>query len=135
MASITFLRGGNIAGTSYGAGDTATPSLAVASLLVAEGGAKWTAAAAVRALPDVPDRVVLLGDVTALTGDAPIGLNGYLVKGIPAGRMFEVKLAAENRARRYLVITKNGETPDADTIIEPPDFDASDCNKLLLLIN
>lgn len=36
--------------------------------------------------------------------------------------------------RRYRVITKNGETPDADSIIEPPDFDAADNNKLLLRV-
>lgn len=134
MAGITFLRGGNIAGTSYAKDDTATPSFAVASQLVAAGAAKWTNAAITRALPDVPDRTVVIGDVTALTGDAPSGLNGYLVAGIPAGRMFEIVLSGETRPRRYIVITKNGETPDADSIIEPPDFDATGNNKLLLLV-
>jgi hypothetical protein len=135
MASITFLRGASIAGTSYATGDTAAPSLGLALKLLGDGVARWSAAATVRPLPDLPDRVAVLGDVTALTGDAPAGLNGYLVAGIPAGRMFEVKLTAENRQRRYLVIPKDGETADGDAIIEPPDFDATDNNKYLLLIN
>jgi hypothetical protein len=134
MAGITFLRGVSIASVSYAVGSTATPSFAIASQLVGEGAARWTNAACTRPLPNVCDRVSVLGDVTALTGDAPIGLNGYLVAGIPAGRMFEVKLAAENAPRRYMVITKSGETPDADGIIEPPDFDATGNNKLLLQI-
>jgi hypothetical protein len=134
MASITFLRGASIDGTSYATADTASTTLAIAARLIGDGAARWTNAATVRALPDAPDRVVCLGDVTALTGDAPAGLNGYLVRGIPAGRMFDVKLSAETGARRYAVIAKNGETPDADSIIEPPDFDADDNNKLLLRI-
>lgn len=134
MSSITFLRGASIAGTSYATGDTATPSLAIAAKLIGDGAARWTAAATVRALPDVPDRVVALTEVTALTGDAPAGLNGYLIRGLPVGRMFDVKLSAETGSRRYAVITKDGETPDADSIIEPPDFDADDNNKLLLRI-
>jgi hypothetical protein len=134
MASITFIRATNVAGTSYSVADVLSATLAIAGQLVAEGMAKWTNAATVRPLPNVPERVVFLSDVTALTGDAPTGLNGYLVANIPVGRIFDVKLTAETGSRRYAVITKDGEVPDADSIIEPPDFDATGNNKLLLRI-
>lgn len=134
MASVTFKRGTSVAGTNYSVGDVATLSLAVSKTLIGEGAAKFTNAAVTRMLPDKSEGVAYIESVTSLTGDAPTGLNGYLVEGIPARRMFECVITGEARPRRYMVITKDGETPDADSIIEPPDFDATANNKLLLRI-
>lgn len=134
MASVTFKRGTSVAGTNYAPGDAATVSLSVAKQLIGEQAAVFTNAAVARPLPDRPEGVAFIESVTSLTGDAPTGLNGYLVEGIPARRMFECVLTGETRPRRYMVITKDGETPDADAIIEPPDFDATANNKLLLRV-
>lgn len=132
MAGITFTRGAFVAGTKYSPGDTATVALSLAKQLIGENTAKFTNAAATAPLPKQSQ---FLEAVTALTGDAPTGLNGYLVEGVDAGRSFQVKLATETAPRTYVVIAKNGETPDADSIIEPPDFHASSNNKLLLRTN
>lgn len=132
MAGITLTRGVRIAGTSYSPGDTATVSLVVAHQLIGEGSAKFSNAAVTRMLPKQSG---FLEAVSALTGDAPTGLNGYLVEGVDTGRSFQVKLSTETAPRTYVVIAKNGESPDADSIIEPPDFDADTNNKLLLRTN
>lgn len=134
MASVTFKRGTSVAGTNYSVGDVASVSLPVAKQLIGEQAATFTNAAVARPLPDKSEGVAYIESVTSLTGDAPTGLNGYLVEGIPARRMFECVITGESRPRRYMVITKDGETPDADSIIEPPDFDATANNKLLLRI-
>jgi hypothetical protein len=134
MASVTFKRGTSVAGTTYSPAEVASFSLAVAKTLIGEGAAKFTNAAVTKPLPNNREGVTYIEDVTALTGDAPVGLNGYLVEGIPARRMFECVITGETRPRRYMVITKDGETADADSVIEPPDFDADANNKLLLRV-
>ncbi len=137
MAAITLTRDIGIAGAPHVIGEALTVSFSLARQLVGDGCARWTNGGVTRSLPlnvNGTDFIPLLSDVTALTGDAPAGLGGYLLAGIPAGLMFEVKLATENIARRYLVITKSGETADADSTIEPPDFDATGNNKLLLRV-
>jgi hypothetical protein len=135
MPSITILNGALVNAVPTSIGDVVTDlTFAEACSLVASGAARWTGATTAKPLPNVAEREVVLDDVTALTGAAPAGLAGYLVAGIPVGRVFVIKLTAEVQSRRYRVITKAGETADADNIFEPPDFDATGNNKYLLRI-
>lgn len=135
MPSITILSGCIAGGVAQSTGAVVTDlSFSISSQLVRERLARWTSAAVVKPLPDVRGQVALLDEVTALTGGAPVGLDGYTVCGIPAGRMFDVKLAAENAPRRYVVIAVDGEVADGDNIISPPDYDATNNNKFLLRV-
>jgi hypothetical protein len=133
MASVILNRDILISGTSYTRGATVSVSLSFAYELVGCG-ARWASVASVRNLSTEADRIVFLSEITDLTGGAPSGLDCLLIASVPVGRMFDVQISGENAPRRYKVIAKNGETPDADSIIEPPDFDATGCNKLLLRI-
>lgn len=134
MASIILKQNLLLGGVPYLTGATVSVSASLALQLV-PAQARWTAAATVRNLPTEPGLVVFIEEITALTGDAPAGLNGYLVSGVPVGRMFDVAIPSlGNLLRRYLVIAKDGEVPDGDSIIEPPDFDSSGNNKYLLRI-
>ena len=133
MSSITIKRPIFIAGTGYGAGDVTTSlAFADAAGLVASGDAYWTTTPTGATPLPVSTGEAFLSSVTALTGGTSAAINGYSCAHIATGKTFACVISGQRRC--YQLQDATGQTANADSIVSPPDFDATGNNRFLVLI-
>lgn len=132
MSSITIIRPLNSGGISYDKDDVVTDlDFAIAGLLVRSGEAFWTGSPNAQPLPDTKNEA-FLGDVTEATGGTAAALDGYTTSHLPTGRVFAVVI--DGKRCVYQLQAAGVLVADGDGIVQPPDFDATSNNRLLVQI-
>lgn len=134
MSQITFLENTLVAGIDYAPGDTLELILSESRGLIGTGNARFTNGWPVRIAPFTGAGPLFMPSITALTGGGEAGLDCLLLADVPIGAILLVAITGETAPRMYRAIAKSGESPNGDSIVEPPDFDADENNKLWLRV-